>query len=360
MRRRYREGSLKKQDGYWVAMWWEDGHRRSRHLGKVSELTKADARGELAKLTAPVNLRYFPASVRCTLGDFIEHIFLPFYRRKWKPSTAGSNEYRLTAHVVPGMGTRTVGSFTRDELQDYLEQKADQGLSYSLVAHLRWDFKQIFDLAQAEGYIQKNSAILLFVPRNTRRPERLVMNEEEVKKLFSVLEQRERLIVKLAVLAGMRPGEIFGLKWGRLKEEFIQIRQRVYRGEVDTPKTNHSVRDVALSARLLGEIDEWRGVSLDTSPTAWVFPSERLVTPLSKDNCWRRRITPKLKTVGLSWATFHVMRRTHSSLLNALKVDPKVVADMLGHTLDVNQNVYTVTQFERRKEAVNSLESSLN
>ena len=101
------------------------------------------------------------------------------------------------------MGTRTLGSFTRDELQDYLEQKADQGLSYSLVVHLRWDFKQIFDLAQAEGYVQKNPAILLFVPRNTRWPERLVMKEEEVKRLFSVLEQRERLIVKLAVLAGI-------------------------------------------------------------------------------------------------------------------------------------------------------------
>ncbi|PYV39262.1 MAG: hypothetical protein DMG06_23665, partial [Acidobacteria bacterium] len=227
------------------------------------------------------------------------------------------------------MGTRTLGSFTRDELQDYLEQKADQGLSYSLVVHLRWDFKQIFDLAQAEGYVQKNPAILLFVPRNTRWPERLVMKEEEVKRLFSVLEQRERLIVKLAVLAGMRPGEIFGSKWRRLKEECIQIRQRVYRGEVDTPKTNHSVRDVALSDGLLGEVDEWRGISLDTSSSAWMFPSEKLVTPLAKDNCWRRRIAPKLKAVGLGWVTFQVMRRTHSTLLNALKVDPKVLADML-------------------------------
>jgi integrase len=360
MRRRYREGSLKKQDGYWVAMWWEDGHRRSRHLGKVSELTKADARAELAKLTAPANLKHFPASLKVTVGDFVEHIFLPFYRRKWKSSTAKSNEYRLTAHVVPGMVTRTMGSITRDELQDFLEKKAGSGLSYSTVAHLRWDFKQIFDLAQAEGYVQRNPAILLFVPRNTPRPQRLVMNGEEVKRLFSVLEQRERLIVKLAVLAGMRPGEIFGLKWGRLQTHCIQIRQRVYRGEVDTPKTVHSVRDVALSDGLLNEIENWRNISMDSNPNAWVFPSEKLVTPLAKDNCWRRRMAPQLNAAGLSWVTFQVMRRTHSSLLDALKVDPKVVADMLGHTLDVNQNVYTVTQFERRKEAVNSLEFSLS
>jgi hypothetical protein len=40
-------------------------------------------------------------------------------------------------------------------------------------------------------------------------------------------------------------------------------------------------------------------------------------------------------------------------------VDPKVVADQLGHTLDVNLNVYTQTSLERKIEAVESLEASL-
>jgi integrase len=53
------------------------------------------------------------------------------------------------------------------------------------------------------------------------------------------------------------------------------------------------------------------------------------------------------------------MRRTHSSLLSDLNVHPKVVADQLGHTVDVNQNVYTKTGLGRRKKAVNSLEFAL-
>ena len=69
------------------------------------------------------------------------------------------------------------------------------------------------------------------------------MNLEEVKKVFSVLEQRERLIVKLAILAGMRPGEIFGLTWERLTGQFAEIRQSVYRGKVDIPKTTNSIRE---------------------------------------------------------------------------------------------------------------------
>lgn len=40
-------------------------------------------------------------------------------------------------------------------------------------------------------------------------------------------------------------------------------------------------------------------------------------------------------------------------------VDAKVVADQLGHTLDVNQNIYTRVSFDRQEEAVNRLDSAL-
>jgi hypothetical protein len=40
-------------------------------------------------------------------------------------------------------------------------------------------------------------------------------------------------------------------------------------------------------------------------------------------------------------------------------VDAKVVADQLGHTLDVNQNVYTRVAFERQEDAVNRLDTAL-
>jgi len=81
----------------------------------------------------------------------------------------------------------------------------------------------------------------------------------------------------------------------------------------------------------------------DSSTDAWVFPSETGKTPLAKDNCWRRKFLPKLQEAGIEWANFQVMRRTHSSLMRKLGVDPKLVADQLGHTLDVKHNVYTET-----------------
>ena len=56
---------------------------------------------------------------------------------------------------------------------------------------------------------------------------------------------------------------------------------------------------------------------------------------------------------------FLVMRRTHSTLMKQLRADPKLVADQLGHTLDVNQNVYTQSPVESRRVIVNQLESLL-
>jgi hypothetical protein len=68
---------------------------------------------------------------------------------------------------------------------------------------------------------------------------------------------------------------------------------------------------------------------------------------------------PLLKMVGLEWANFQVMRRTHATLMKTLGVDGKLVADQLGHTLDVNQNVYTQSPVESRLDMVNKLEQSL-
>ena len=139
-------------------------------------------------------------------------------------------------------------------------------------------------MAVAEGFLLRNPAKLLFTPRECPRPATKIMTIEEVRKVLGVLDVREQLIARLAVIAGMRPGEIFALTWQRLEAEYADIQQRVYRGDIDSPKSSYSVRWAALSDGLLSSIREWREIALDPSPTALVFPSEKLTTPLRKDN----------------------------------------------------------------------------
>jgi integrase len=91
----------------------------------------------------------------------------------------------------------------------------------------------------------------------------------------------------------------------------------------------------------------------------WVFPSRNKGKPPSRDNVFRRHIAPMLKSAGLGWVNFHVMRRTHATLMNEIVDDPKLVADQLGHTLDVNLNIYTRASLARLKNVVDALEGAL-
>jgi integrase len=320
-------------------------------------MTKSEARKKLNGILGELKVSGDAVTNDMSLGQFIEGVYYPFYTRKWKRSTAGNNINRVNTHVVGEFGNRKVKEFRRNELQDFLDRKGAE-LSFSMVDHLRWDLKQIFDMAVAEDLTARNPATLLFTPREANRGIRLVMNIEEVKRCFAVLDIRERLIVQLAIVAGMRPGEILGLTWGRVGPDYADIRQRLYRGQIDRPKTVQSIRQAALSQGLLSALDEWRALCCDTRPDTWVFPSER-GTPLSRDNILRRNIREKLVKVGLGWVTFQVMRRTHSTLMNNLGIDGKLVADQLGHSLDVNQNVYTKSPVERRKIALDQLERAL-
>jgi len=326
-------------------------------IGLVKEMTKTEAREEVARIVTQERAKG-ETNREWKFGEFVEKIYFPYYSRKWKDSTRENNINRVMVHLVKTREDRELHSFRRDELQDLLDVKANVPLSFSVVDHLRWDLKQIFDMAVAEGLLGRNPALLLFTPKDARKPVHRAMTIKEVQICFGALDLRERLIAKLAILAGMRPGEIFALTWGRLTATHADIRQRVYRRKIDTPKTDNSTRQAALSAGLLGEIEAWRIMAVEAREDAWVFPSERM-TPLSKDNWWNRVMCPALEKVGLEWATFQVMRRTNATLMKALGADGKLVADQLGHTLDVNQNVYTQSSVESRSVIVNQLEQRL-
>lgn len=359
MRQRHQSGGLRKQRGRWLALWRDNGMCKSRVLGFVKDMTKSKAREEVGKIVAEENAKRQNNRV-WHFGEFVEQVVFPYYSRKWKASTRGSTMNRISIHLVAALKDRELAGFTRDGLQDLLDQKAgNENLSFSTVDHLRWDLNQVFEMAVADGYIARNPALLLFTPKEAAKAKRNVMTVADVQTCFRVLGPRERLIAKLAILAGMRPGEIFALTWGEMNSAYANIRQRVYRGVIDSPKTEQSFRKAALSEGLLHEIEGWRKAAVTTAAGAWVFPSERM-TPLAKENVWRRHIGPKLEKAGLAWVNFQVMRRTHASLMNDLGVEGKLVADQLGHSLDVNQNVYTQSAVSKRQDAVNRLELSLN
>ena len=363
-RRRFQRGSLQKRKSggcwNWIAFWWERRSRRNQILGPCSSMSRSEALAEMAKLLQPVNQHAGEMLPRIgTLGDWIRDSFLPFSRRKWKLSTASTTGDRIRKHIITDLGSLEIPSITRDLLQQYLEQKAALGLSFSVVDHIRWDLRSIFRLAVQDRIITHNPAEMLFTPRTTPRPSRQVLRPAQVQLILSVLDLREQLIVQLALFSGMRPGEILALQWKHIAEDHVDVVHRLYRGKLDCPKSERSKRKVALSLGTRRLIQQWRQQETPSSPDAWVFPSANAAAPLGRDNTWRRLIAPKLEAIELGWATFQIMRRTHASLARARGIDPKLVADQLGHGLGVNLEVYTVAALDQRQHAVQTVEAAM-
>ena len=213
MRKRFQKPRIKDKGGYWIAQYRDlDGRKRKVSLGPVAKTKKVNAELKLAQVLEPINNPATKAGEDYDFGAFVREVYLPFYHRKWKASTRYSNEQRVNSHLTSAFEKRNLRNFSRDELQDFLDAKARRGISHSIATHLRWDLRQIFRMAYVEGLIPRNPAELLFVPRDAKRYPKPRLTLEQVRLLFSVLELRERIISGLAILAGLRPGEIFALR----------------------------------------------------------------------------------------------------------------------------------------------------
>lgn len=364
-RRRFQAGSLQKRKNgkhwVWIGFWWEDGSRRAKTLGKVMDMSKGDALAALGKLLQPINVEAVkPVERRWTLTELIDEAYIPYCIRKWKESTASTTQDRIQFHIVRDLGKMEIRNINRDMLQRYLERKTKEGLSHSVVHHLRWDLRAILRFAFQDGLVDLNAGESLFTPGVPGPRDRgKVLTAEQVQQILQVLGPREQLFVRFAIFSGMRPGEIIGLQWKHVHDDHVDIEQRIYRGKIDRPKTTRSKRQAAISPDTQATLKLWREQTFSGDPESWLFPSDALTTPVGRDNLWRRNIEPPLKAIKLDWATFQIMRRTHASLSRKAGIDPKLVADQLGHGIGVNLDTYTIADLEQRLAAVNTLEQSL-
>ena len=96
---RYQKGSVKKQRGRWVAMWWVDGSRKSRVIGLVKDMTKSEARAVVDGIVTEINAKRDQNRV-WTFGAFVAEVYFPYYSRKWKESTRANNVNRVSVHLV--------------------------------------------------------------------------------------------------------------------------------------------------------------------------------------------------------------------------------------------------------------------
>jgi integrase len=118
-----------------------------------------------------------------------------------------TTEPRMIFHLKPAFGNRMIRAIARDELQSFLDQKA-QTLSRSIVEHLRWDLNNILKTAMSDGLTDSNPAAGLFTPPCKAEAEKLTMTAKQILLALNALDLRERVLFRMSVFDGMRPGEV--------------------------------------------------------------------------------------------------------------------------------------------------------
>jgi integrase len=366
-RRRFQKGSLqlrrRGKTKKWVVLYYDDaGHRRYHTLGAGSMIKTAaeQLRGEFMRSVNGSGEPETGGLRPVLLREFVEQVYLPFQRGKWKRSTQGTSENRIRHHILSELGDTALKDFSLRSLQGFLERKANAGLSFSVVDHLRWDLSAILEMAVAEKVIAVNPATRLYTPKYAPRGRTRAMTPEEVYLALGAVGQRERLLLHMAIFAGFRPGEILALQRRHVSEDatVVKVEQRVYRGDIDRPKTDPSRREVAIPPRTAELLREWMRDAVGPGADAYVFAGER-GKPVWKDTLMYDYIRPKLKPLGLDWVDFQVMRSTHASIGYRLKLDPKVTADQRGHGVGVAIEEYTKTSVKDRAIAARKLEQEV-
>src|ERR1700733_12088531 len=142
-RKRFQNGSLQKTNKHgkhkmWILQWREAGIKKYYTIGPCSKLTKSQDQEKQAEFMKEVNARAATSpDPNITFGNFLEGVALPFYRSKWKRSTASTTESRIRHHLLSEFGPEKLTGLTLKRLQAFLSAKAMK-LSKSIVAHLRW------------------------------------------------------------------------------------------------------------------------------------------------------------------------------------------------------------------------------
>jgi integrase len=147
----------------------------------------------------------------------------------------------------------------------------------------------------------------------------------------------------VALLTGLRRGELFALRWKVLDLAAGQllVQEAVYEGAFGTPKTVAGVRALPLSKETVLLLKAWRERCKRREPDDLVF-STWSGKPISPNNVLRQSVFTACRAQGLPNATWLTFRRTYSSWAHAEGIPGKVVADLMGHAkVDTTLNVYT-------------------
>jgi integrase len=249
-------------------------------------------------------------------------------RRSIKPATATSWTSHL-AWINLVLGEMPLASVNNLAVKELVSRMAVAGFSPKTMHN----YVQVVKMVVASAVNEQGEEIhsrkwnheFIDLPQvtNQRKP---TFTVEEVSKIVSTSEGQLRVLYALLGGAGLRIGEALALELKDISEGTITVRQGVWNGVLQTPKTSNGLRDVdvhsSLAALVKAHIGERASGFLFQSPNG---------KPLSPSNIRNRSLHPILKAMGRETCGFHAFRRFRVTHLRKNRVPEDLIRFWIGH-----------------------------
>ena len=378
----------------WIFRWWEtmtDGRRvrKKRQVGTLDQY-KTEAAAEKAvrnwRLTLCANQggTISGVTMKAVIDHFREKELVDKGEdgRAW--STRDRYEANLNSWIEPRWGKEELTAIKAPLVEEWLRKlhqkprkgKGPQSLAVErelkplapaskakirnlmsvLFNHaIRWDFTDRNPISGPnKGAGVRQSSKRVSIPD--------ILEVSEMRAIVAKLQLRERVLLFLAMVTGLRRGELTGIQWGDIDfaNLLIDVRRSVVDQVVGRCKTEASQKPVPIDEFTAQDLLAWYRVTPYREPGDWVFASnshragkKRGKQPLWLQSIMRYHIEPVIRELGIdkrvSWHTF---RRTYTTLLQANREDVKVVQELLRHgSVKVTMDVYAQAQMPAKRKA---------
>lgn len=300
---------------------------------------------------------------------FTEHI-LPDI----KPKTAEWYRYLIRMYILPAIGRIRLLDLNADHLILLQNQLRAGGLSNRTIARIDALLARALKKAVVSRKILYNPMEAIDMPRVPRSKQEALTAKEVTGLLRSVQGGRLELLYDLALLQGLRKGELLGL----LISEYDRAKGTIkVSGQVQTidgrtsrqgsPKSENSIRELPITTRQrvlieahLDRLREERNrLGVDWKEQGLLFPNER-GGPLHPSYIWKQ-FKAALKRAGIEpkGVRFHDLRHTCATLLISQGVHLSVVKERMRHSqISVTADTYGHI-FEETQRAAGELLGSL-
>jgi len=303
--------------------------QRTKCLGPIGTMTLTQARKAAVEFLQPINdvepgLEHADKTVNQLIARWRVSVMPTL-----KPSTQRSYEWAFQ-RIGPAFGRVPLAVIGKADVQRFLTV-ASRHLSPKSVRNLRCWLRALLTIAVEWDWIATNPAAgKVRLPEKLPVRDRRLLIPEQYFRLVPELVLPYSTVVTVAVLGGLRKGEIEALRWEDVLQGKLMVDETTYRGELGSPKSRRSRREVAIGEAVQAALEEWQSIAPFTAPRDFVF-GIRTNSPIDLHNAVARHVKPVCRELGLPEVSWHDLRHTYTTWVRQAGVPPEVLQAQLGH-----------------------------